>query len=328
MVHARRPSRRCEVKSVSHAKGPEEPLTAAITPDQPADLLGEGEESWQKNRKMVKRGYSDLVYLPRSKAGWNATLAALAFSQRLNRAGHADLNEWAVMHGAPGSSRYAELGESALVLWHGTSDERARRIGEVGLFHKRGMWATSEPRIAHGYTRWRTRQYGVGSATVVLVLDRSEIEEGVHYSHDSEVIYRFHSGVDSHHIQYIIWGDHLEFRGDERAAEPSPWGRGRFKRQGGKWVPLSRPPVRLDEGSRYADFDEWLTQSITRILRRLGEATAVEVFSSLYATLDPWRALEHESILTRLEELCAGRRNIGGSIRFSLSRTPTIRSGG
>jgi hypothetical protein len=277
---------------------------------------------------MVKRGYADLVYLPRSRARWNATLAGLAFSQRLNRWGHADLNEWATMHGCPGSARYAELGDSALVLWHGTSEERARQIREVGLFHKRGLWTTSEPRIAHGYTRWRSRQYGAGSATVVLVLDRGEIAEGVHYSHDSEVIYRFHSGVDSHHIQYILWRDHLEFRGERKAPEPRPWGRARFKREAGKWVPLSRPPVRLDANAEYGDFDEWLTQSIGRILRRLGEATAVEVFSSLYATLDPWRALEHESILTRLEELCAARRNLGGSIRFSLSRTPTIRSDG
>jgi hypothetical protein len=290
-----------------------------MTPDQLTHLHGKGEEPWQKNRKMLQRGYSDLVYLPKSRTGWNATLGAVAFSQRLSRAGDSDLNEWATMHGCPGSSRYAKLGGRALVLWHGTSDERARRIREVGLFHKRGLWATSDPRIAHVYTRGRSRQYGAGSATVVLVLDRGEIEEGVHYSLDSEVIYRFHSGVDRHHVQYILWADRLEFRGDGRAPDPRPWGRARFKRRGGAWVPLSRPPVRLDDDSEYADFEEWLTQSITRILRRLGEATAVEVFSSLYATLDPWRALEHEVILTRLEELCTTRRSAGRSIRFSLA---------
>lgn len=294
-------------------------MTGAITPDQVAHLLGGGEEPWQKNRRMLQRGYGDLVYLPRSKTGWNATLAALAFSQRLNHAGDADLNQWAAMHGCPGSSRYVELGDRALVLWHGTSDERARRIREVGLFHKRGLWATAEPRIAHAYTRGRSRQYGAGSATVVLVLDRGEIQEGVHYSLDSEVIYRFHSGVDSHHIQYILWADRLEFRGEERAPDPRPWGRSRFKRRGGVWEPLSRPPVRLDDDSEYGDFDEWLTQSITRILRRLDEATAVEVFSPLYATLDPWRALEHEVILTRLEKLCIARRMSGRSIHFLLA---------
>ncbi len=157
-----------------------------MTPDQVAHLLRGGEEPWQKNRRMLQRGYGDLVYLPKSRTGWNTTLAALAFSQRPNRAGDADLNEWAVMHGCPGSARYAELGNRALVLWHGTSDE-------------------------------------------------------------------------------------------------------------------------------------WLTGSITRILRRLDEATAVEVFSSLYATLDPWRALEHEVILTRLEELCTARRTASRSIRFSLA---------
>ncbi|MFC1526987.1 hypothetical protein ACFL6X_09295 [Candidatus Latescibacterota bacterium] len=292
-------------------------MTEMLTPAHLEQLLSEGEEPWRKNRKMVKRGYSDLVYLPKSKTGWNVTLAAFAFSQRLNRAGHADLNEWAAMHGCPASARYAELGDSALVLWHGTSDERAERIREVGLFHKRGLWSTTEPRVAHGYTRGRSRLYGTGSATVVLVLDRGEIEEGVHYSHDNEVIYRFHSGLRSRHIQYILWGDRLEFRGDGRAREPNPWGQARFKRQGGRWVPLSRPPVRLDSETEYGDFDEWLTQSITRIVRRLGEATAVEVFSSLYATLDPWRALEHEAILARLEEQCTVRRGRPGPTRFS-----------
>jgi hypothetical protein len=221
------------------------------------------------------------------------------------------------MHGCAGSARCAELGDSALVLWHGTSDERAQRIREVGLFHKRGLWATSEPRIAHGYTRGRSGQYGAGSATVVLVLDRGEIEEGIHYSHDSEVIYRFHSGLDTQHIQYILWADHVEFRAERKEPGLSPWGRSRFKRQEGKWAPISHPPVRLDADYEYGDFHEWLTQSITRILRRLEEATALEVFSSLYATLDPWRALEHEVILDRLEEMCTSHRR-AGPVRFAL----------
>lgn len=294
-------------------------MTSDITPDQLARLLGAGEEPWQKNRKMLKRGYPDLGFLPRSRAGWNATLAALSFSQRLKREGRADLNQWATMHGCPASARYTELGESALVLWHGTSDERAQRIREVGLFHKRGLWTASDPRIAHGFTRWRSKQYGVGSATVVLVFDESEIEEGVHYSREGDVVYRFHSGVGNRHIQYILWGDRLEFRGEERAPHPSPWGRARFKRREGRWVPLSHPPVRLDDDTEYGDFDEWLTRSVTRILRRLGEATALEVFSSLYATLDPWRALEHEVILSRLEELGTARRTVGQPTRFSLT---------
>lgn len=277
-------------------------MKATISPRELTLLLAEGEEPWQKNRKMIKAGYPDLEYLPRSRAGWNATLAAHAFSARLHLAGEADLNEWAAMHACAPSARYADLGDDALVLWHGTSDERAQRIREAGLFHKRGLWTTTEPRVAHGYTRGRSKQFGAGSATVVIVFDRREIQEGVHYSHDSPVIYRFHSGLDRRHVEYICWGDRVEFCGEERAAEPCPWGQARFKRRGGEWVPLSRPPVRLDDEIYYDSLEKWLQLSAERVLRSLGTAAAVEVFSSLYATIDPWRALEHEAIFDLLEQ--------------------------
>lgn len=292
-------------------------LSGPFSPQELARLLDEGEEPWRRNRSMVKRGYSDLSYLPKSKTGWNGTLASLAFSQRQRHVEAADLNQWATMHGCPGSARYAELRGDALVLWHGTSRQRAERIREVGLFRKRGLWTTTEPRIAHGYTRGRSGQFEAGSAMIVLVLDRSEIEEGIHYTHDSPVIYRFHSGLARRHIAYILWGDQIEFCGEQRDRGCSPWGAAHFKRQGGEWLPRSQPPVRLDGEREYVDFAQWLTLSVERILQTLGQATALEVFSSLYATLDPWEALEHEQILTHLSRV-AVERHVVGSPRFSL----------
>ena len=176
----------------------------------------------------------------------------------------------------------------------------------MGLFSKRGLWSTTEPKIAHGYTRRRS-EYGAGSATIVLVLDRREISEGQHYSKNGPLIYCFHSGLDAVNIEYVVWGDRLEFVGAAKAREPHAWGRARFKRQNGKWLPLSRPPVRLDDERTYGSFDEWLRLSIERVIAMHGAATALEVFSSLYATLDPHDALEHEQILTTLEESCDAR---------------------
>lgn len=106
--------------------------------------------------------------------------------------------------------------------------------------------------------------------------------------------------------------------GEERCRHVSPWGTARFKRQGGKWVPRSQPPVRLDGERRYSDFQEWLALSVERILGELESATALEVFSSLYATLDPWEALEHETILAHLERQTRARRVVGPP-GFSLS---------
>ena len=284
---------------------------AATSPELALHLEKE-EPGWRKSPKMIRRGYHDLRYLPRERTAWNATMAALAFSQQRQRDGKGDLNRWAAMHGCAPGARYADLGDDAIVLWHGTSNQRAERIREVGLFSKRGLWTTLEPKIAHGYTRNRSTQYGAGSATIVLVLDRREIEDGVHYNRESPDIFRFHGRMGADRVEYIVWGDRLEFTGGAKAAEPRPWGRARFKRQGGKWVPLSRPPVRLDEDRTYSSFDEWLRLSIKRVVALQGKAMALEVFSSLYATLDPWEALEHEHILDVIEAECLVRQRPHG----------------
>ncbi len=273
---------------------------------------------WHRNRKLVRSGFKDLEYLPRSSTGWNATLAAHAYSARRRISGTADLNLWAVMHGCPASARYCELGENALVLWHGTSEKRAVQINQVGLFHKRGLWTTLEPKIAHAYTRSRASNYRAGSATVVLLLDRREVKPGINYEQESVDIFRFHSGLPPESIEYILWDDRIEFLDKEKAKQPRPWGIGCFKRRGGRWMPRSQPPVRFDDEHNYSDLEGWLHLSIRRILSELGSASAIEIFSSLYSTIDPWEALEHEEIFGALERLCDVHRCRRGIKHFSL----------
>ena len=78
--------------------------------------------------------------------------------------------------------------------------------------------------FAHGYTRGRGSRFGAGSATVMLLLDRREIQAGIHYDHDSPEIFRFHSGLPSEYIEYILWDDRIEFLGEQKAKRPKPWG--------------------------------------------------------------------------------------------------------
>jgi len=87
-------------------------------------------------------------------------------------------------------------------------------------------------------------------------------------------------------------------------------------RRGGKWVPVSRPPVRFDSRCTYENFDEWLDLSIARIVTTLGAAAAIEVFSSLYATVRPPQALEHKQIFAALEKLCDPPREARGGIKL------------
>ncbi len=272
---------------------------------------------WKKARKLIRRGLRDLEYLPRGKCAWNATLAALSYGWRRAACGSADLNLWAAMHAAPPSRRYLELGSDGLVLWHGTSAVRAGKIREHGLFSRSGVWSATEPRIAHGYTRGRSRVPGAGSAMVVILISRSEWDTRATPEHDN--ILRFHERVPPECIEYILWPDRVEFVGLRRAAGPRAWGIARFKRVAGRWVPRSRPPVRLDAERTYATFEEWLELSIRRILATVGPAAAIEVFSSLYATIDPTDALEHERILDVLERLCGPPSSTRAGKRFRLS---------
>jgi hypothetical protein len=289
-----------------------------MTAPRPIPLPTPQQPAWRKQRRLVREGFKDLAYMPPGRDEWNATLAAVAFGYR-RAAGAADLNLWAAMHAVPPSRRWAMLGERAAVLWHGTSARRAEKVREVGLFHKRGVWSALEPRIAHGYTRGRSMQFQAGSAMVVLVVDRGELVEGRHFSYEGPKIVRFHGNVPREWIEYILWDDRVEFVGAARAAAPKPWAVARFKRREGRWVPHSRPPVRFDRRRTYRDRAGWLELSVRRVFETLGSATAVEVFSSLYATIDPWKALQHEEVFAALDRLCdEPRPRRGGERCFAL----------
>jgi len=210
------------------------------------------------------------------------------------------------------------LGEGALVLWHGTTARRAEQIARYGLFHKRGVWATLEPKIAHGFSRFRGRAYKAGSAAVVLLLDGREASPGVHYDAESAEVFRFRAALPAESIEYVLWDDRIEFLGEASVRQPRPWGVARFKKQSGRWVPLSRPPVRFDSEHSYDDLEGWLRLSIVQILSTLGLAAAIEVFSTLYATIDPWEALPHQVIFRALERLCHESRHRCGLELFSL----------
>ena len=274
--------------------------------------------NWRKDRKLVRKGFKDLEYLPPGRAGWNATLAASAYAVRRQVAGRADLSLWAAMHGCPPSARYEQLGDDGLVLWHGTSSGRAERIREFGLFHKRGVWAALDPRIAHGFARSRSTDFEAHSAMVVLLVSKNEWQDKA----DCETpnVVRFHASVPPECVEYVLCDDRIEFLGKRKADHPKPWGVARFKRREGRWAPRSRPPVRFDEEHTYSGLAGWLEQSIRRILNALGPAAAIELFSSLYATMDPWDALEHAQVFAALEELCGQPRQARGGIRqFSLA---------
>ena len=289
--------------------------------ETPTELASAAPSDWTPDRAMTRRGFGDLKYLPKGRCAWNMTLTALAYASRRLVREHverrpplgADLNAWALRHGAPASGRYAQLGDSAVVLWHGTSAVRAEKIREHGLVRHRGVWATTNPALAHGFARSRATAFAAGSAMVVLVLDRNAWAGQA--SLDTPTIACFYVDIPPEHIEYILWDDRIEFCGAAKAPSPYASGVARFKRKSGQWAPCSKTPVRFDATEAYSDLSTWLDLSVRRLGESLGVFTAIEVFSSLYASLDPWDALTHDDVFEAITRLCRERRKLPGKIR-------------
>ncbi len=271
--------------------------------------LAETHGEWQKNKRLLRDGFRDLQYVPAGRSAWNMTLAALAYAARRRIADRADLNLWAAMHGCPPSGRYAYLGDDALVLWHGTSAERADKIAEVGIFNKEGAWATFDPKIAHGYTRVRGRQYAAGSAMGAIVVDRGEVSQGRDYADHGHIL-EFRRRIPARWIEYVLSDDRIEFVGEEKTDGPSPWAVARFKRRSGHWIPRTQPPVRFDD-------DSWLHMSVARAISALGACAAIEILSSAFATVRSWDPLSHAMVLETAQALTGEPRRSRGFTLFA-----------
>jgi len=273
--------------------------------------------TWRKNRQRVRDGFGDLVYLPHSADGWDATLTAYAYAARQKIGGEPNLNTWAVMNGLPASGRFEELGTEAVVLWHGTAAYKAEKILQDGFrpVNRGAVYASPKPETSHSYTRNRSMEREGGSALLVLVFPKRALEEEFHFSEGNSEV-RLYSRVPPDYIEYVLWSDRIDFVGKEKARSARAWPRFKFKKQGGEWIPRTNPPVRFDDENEFSSREEWLEISIRRILATLGGATAIEVFSSLYSTIEPWEALEHNEIFAALEDFCDQQQQKSGMRLF------------
>lgn len=91
-------------------------------------------------RRSLKRRLKLEEFLRGPKGEWNFLHIAEVYAARQQRRADSSLNDFAVQHGALASALYEETKERNLVLWHGTSLERAEKILEHGFFHCKGVW--------------------------------------------------------------------------------------------------------------------------------------------------------------------------------------------
>jgi len=198
------------------------------------------------------------------------------------------------------------------VLWHGTSRERAEKISEHGLFHKRGLWTTLNPEISHSFCRNRSDRFGTDGAVVCLILDRSAITEGRDYSLEGKGdIYRFHGRLPSGVVEYVLVHEEIRFTGESRVRIPAPWPAAKLKKRSGKWAPAQNVPVRYSDSLNYASLREFVEICTDRLMMELDEILPLEVFSTLYALVTPWQALTHEDVFDLIAERWVPHRHRG-----------------
>ena len=76
-------------------------------------------------------------------------------------------------------------------------------------------------------------------------------------------------------------------------------------------MPVQRTPVRYSEAADYSTLQGFCRLCIRRLLTEMTEVAALEVFSTLYAAVDPREALTHSDILSLIEESCVSARQSG-----------------
>ena len=261
----------------------------------------------------MAHNFPDLAFVPSGRSAWDCTLAGLAYGMRLDIPGAtADLNAWATRHGLPGSRSYELLGDSAVVLWHGTSRDRADKIAAHGLFHKKGLWTARHPKIPHAFCRMRSARFGAEGAVICLVLDRTQLVEGHDYETEGNGnVVRFHHGLPPEIVEYILVREEIRFVGAERASDLKPWPKARFKHSGGQWRPVRQTPVRFSEAHTFSTLSEYMGLCVSRLLDELDGVSPLEIFSVLYNLVDPWDAVRHADILDLVDSLSAQIRTVG-----------------
>jgi hypothetical protein len=281
---------------------------------------------WRRNKRLLADGYADLEWLPHGRAGWDFTLACLAYGLRMDIEGRPpDLNAWAARHGVPASGRWTELGPDALVLWHGTTRRRADRIVEHGLFHKRGLWTARHPGIPHGFCRGRSERFGGEGAVVCIVVDARDVPGEAELETDNVV--RFHHGLPPEVVEYVLVGEEIRFTGPRRARHPSPWPGERFTHRDGEWTPTRQIPVRYDGGREFSSPPELAAICFERLMRELGEATVLEIMSCVYAAVRPSDALPHRELLEMADRACVEGRRHGRWRTFRMRPGEGVESG-
>jgi hypothetical protein len=249
---------------------------------------------------------------------WDFLHIAEAYAARQQREGDVSLNEFAVGHGGLASALYEETREHNLVLWHGTSVERAEKILEHGFFHYRGVWMALNTSTPLGFARNRAAQSEGRPAILISVIDLDVYVPGVHFDLTNDV--RFRDDVPPEVIQYVLTDRDLRFVGRGRVRKYRHAAKARFVHRDGRWVAPTQNPAIFDAQSdeTYRTSNEWLDLKLRQFFAARDRATPLEAFCAVYATCNPTQAIPRDTVAQWLAANCEirGRSRWGPLLRI------------
>ncbi len=266
------------------------------------------------SRRSVKRRLKLDGFLRGRKGEWDFLHIAEAYAARQQRRADCSLNDFAVEHGALASPLYEETKERNLVLWHGTSLERAEKILEHGFFHCKGVWMAVKTSTPLSFARNRAREFDGRPAILVSVIDLDRYREGVDFEARGREA-RFTDDVPPDVVQYLLTDREFRYVGTGRVRGYELPTKASFARRDGRWVVPTQNPATFDArlGLTYTTVGEWLDLKLGRFFAEQPRATALEAFCAVYANCQPAEAIGREEVAGWLMSECetAGRGRWG-----------------
>ncbi|UCC67194.1 MAG: hypothetical protein JSV79_08605 [Armatimonadota bacterium] len=257
--------------------------------------------SRRRLRRRLKLG--DLLRGP--KWEWDFLHIAEAYAARQQQRADSSLNDFAVEHGALASPLYQETKERNLVLWHGTSLERAEKILEHGFFHCKGVWMAVKTSTPLTFARNRAREFDGRPAILVSVIDLDRYREGVHFDERWGET-RFRDDVPPDVVQYLLTDREFRYVGEGRTAGYRLPVKASFVRRKRGWASPTQNPATFDArlGLTYTMASEWLGLKLDRFFAEQRRATALEAFCAVYANCHPTEAISREKLAGWLMSEC------------------------
>lgn len=162
-----------------------------------------------KRRRKKSKPKSNLLEF---ELPWQETWVAVEYHRRRKRDASYSFRQFIAEQGLPLTDVCANL-EGKLLLWHGTTVERARSILQKGFCRPKGIWMTEDAQQAHSIAHFQAKRWRSLPAILISVVDFRGLKEGTDFEVESPGVYVFRFRVPPEVVQYMLTPDGLQMVG-------------------------------------------------------------------------------------------------------------------